>query len=407
MGRFLLRRALRSGLTLFLFMTAMFFLAQVIMPGDFSSHLIPQVGRHRAEEVAVELGLRLPIWQRYLRWLGSVLSGDLGTPFAQPEYTVAQVVRVSLTTSFIAFVPGTLIAFGLGEWLGKVIAWRRRGPISSAATFATVILYASFPPLLAFLVMVLLERLRVSAAIPDNFWLYTQIKLGTTPEGVALYLTATFAVVTLAVTAAVVMMTQGQRRIPVQYAKRIIGRRMYGGHSTHLPLRINTAGVIPIIFAQSIMMFPSTLSTFFKAGFVSQVMTYLQPGTWLYSSAYSALIIFFAYFYTAIVFNPVDLADNMKKYGGFIPGIRPGAKTAEYVDRILTRITLPGAIFLAFIAILPWWLMNQAGIPFFFGGTTLLIIVGVALDTVQQIESHLLMRHYEGFLKRGRVKGRR
>jgi preprotein translocase subunit SecY len=211
----------------------------------------------------------------------------------------------------------------------------------------------------------------------------------------------------LAVTAAVVMMTQGQRRIPVQYAKRIIGRRMYGGHSTHLPLRINTAGVIPIIFAQSIMMFPSTLSTFFKAGFVSQVMAYLQPGTWLYSTAYSALIIFFAYFYTAIVFNPVDLADNMKKYGGFIPGIRPGAKTAEYVDRILTRITLPGAIFLAFIAILPWWLMNQAGIPFFFGGTTLLIIVGVALDTVQQIESHLLMRHYEGFLKRGRVKGRR
>ncbi|KPJ50668.1 preprotein translocase subunit SecY [candidate division TA06 bacterium DG_26] len=211
----------------------------------------------------------------------------------------------------------------------------------------------------------------------------------------------------LAITAAVVMMTQGQRKIPVQYAKRIIGRRMYGGHSTHLPLRINTAGVIPIIFAQSIMMFPSTLATFFKAGFITQITGYLQPGAWLYNSIYSVLIIFFAYFYTAIVFNPVDLADNMKKYGGFIPGIRPGAKTAEYVDRILTRITLPGAVFLAFIAILPWWLMNEAGIPFYFGGTTLLIIVGVALDTVQQIESHLLMRHYEGFLRKGRVKGRR
>jgi preprotein translocase subunit SecY len=213
------------------------------------------------------------------------------------------------------------------------------------------------------------------------------------------------------ITAAVVMMTQGQRRIPVQYAKRIIGRRMYGGHTTHLPLRINTAGVIPIIFAQSIMMFPNTLASFFKgaswAGFVTLITSYLQPGAWLYSILYSGLIIFFAYFYTAIVFNPADLADNMKKYGGFIPGIRPGAKTAEYVDRVLTRITLPGAIFLAFIAILPWLLMQRAGIPFFFGGTTLLIIVGVALDTVGQIESHLLMRHYEGFLKKGRVRGRR
>jgi preprotein translocase subunit SecY len=215
----------------------------------------------------------------------------------------------------------------------------------------------------------------------------------------------------VAITAAVVMMTQGQRRIPVQYAKRIIGRRMYGGHTTHLPLRINTAGVIPIIFAQSIMMFPNTLASFFKganwAGFVTLITSYLQPGAWLYSILYSVLIIFFAYFYTAIVFNPADLADNMKKYGGFIPGIRPGAKTAEYVDRVLTRITLPGAIFLAFIAILPWLLMQRAGIPFFFGGTTLLIIVGVALDTVGQIESHLLMRHYEGFLKKGRVRGRR
>ncbi|KPJ54290.1 preprotein translocase subunit SecY [candidate division TA06 bacterium DG_24] len=212
----------------------------------------------------------------------------------------------------------------------------------------------------------------------------------------------------VAVTAAVVLMTQGQRRIPVQYAKRVIGRRMYGGQSTHIPLRINTAGVIPIIFAQSIMMFPGTISTFFSKSETAQaIAAWFDPGALLYSIVYAALIVFFTYFYTAIVFNPVDLADNMKKYGGFIPGIRPGARTAEYIDRVLTRITLPGAIFLAFVAILPFWLAKSVHVPFYFGGTALLIIVGVALDTVQQIESHLLMRHYEGFLRKGRIRGRR
>ena len=210
------------------------------------------------------------------------------------------------------------------------------------------------------------------------------------------------------ITAAVVFITQAQRRVPVQYAKRVIGRKIYGGQATHLPLNINSAGVIPIIFAQSIIMFPTTLSSFFlKTTWAEAISGLMQPGTWLYTSIYAALIVFFAYFYTAIVINPVDLADNMKKYGGFIPGIRPGTRTSEYIDRILTRITLPGAVFFAFIAILPIYLMRVTGVPVYFGGTTLLIIVGVALDTVQQIEAQLMMRHYEGFLKKGKLRGRR
>jgi preprotein translocase subunit SecY len=210
------------------------------------------------------------------------------------------------------------------------------------------------------------------------------------------------------ITAFVVLVTQAQRKIPVQYAKRIVGRKMYGGQSTHIPLRVNTAGVIPIIFAQSIIVFPSTIGSFFPNSDIMQNMVQLfAPGGLLYIFLYSLMIIFFTYFYTAIVLNPVDLAENMKKFGGFIPGIRPGKHTAEYIDRILQRITLPGAIFLAFIAVLPDMLLRYGNVPFYFGGTSLLIIVGVALDTLQQIESHLLMRHYDGFMKKGHLRGRR
>lgn len=211
--------------------------------------------------------------------------------------------------------------------------------------------------------------------------------------------------------AGVIVMTQGMRKIPVQYAKRVVGRKIYGGHSTHIPLRVNTAGVIPIIFAQAILMFPTSIATWFpgfdRLGIADAVQAYMSPGSALYNILYAIIIVFFAYFYTAIVFNPQDLADNMQKYGGFIPGIRPGKRTAEYIDRVLTRITLPGALFLAFIAVLPSIFINRFHAPFVFGGTGLLIVVGVALDTLQQIESHLLMRHYEGFLKRGRLRGRR
>jgi preprotein translocase subunit SecY len=217
-------------------------------------------------------------------------------------------------------------------------------------------------------------------------------------------------VVMVFIIAGVIVMTQATRKIPVQYAKRVIGRRIYGGQSTHIPLRVNTAGVIPIIFAQSILMFPSSIATFFGsrgAGIAQAISNYMSPASFLYNFLYGAIIIFFTYFYTAIVFNPRDLADNMQKYGGFIPGIRPGARTSEYIDRVLTRVTLPGAVFLAFIAILPSILIYKFQAPFYFGGTGLLIVVGVALDTLQQIESHLIMRHYEGFLKKGKLRGRR
>jgi preprotein translocase subunit SecY len=215
-------------------------------------------------------------------------------------------------------------------------------------------------------------------------------------------------VVMVLIIASIILVTQGQRRIPVQYAKRVVGRKIYGGQASHIPLSVNIAGVIPIIFAQSLIMFPGTLAAFFQDITVLQVISmWLQPGHIIYIVLYSLIIIFFAYFYTAIVLNPVDLADNMKKSGGFIPGIRPGKRTAEFIDRILTRITLPGAIFLAFIAVLPDLLITKANVPFYFGGTGLLIVVGVVLDTLRQIESHLLMRHYEGFTKQGRLRGRR
>ncbi|MBI4553039.1 MAG: preprotein translocase subunit SecY [Candidatus Latescibacteria bacterium] len=211
----------------------------------------------------------------------------------------------------------------------------------------------------------------------------------------------------VAIVAAVVLITQAQRRILVQYPRRVVGRKVYGGQSTHLPLRVNAAGVIPIIFAQSIMFAPNTITTFFPTNQVMQtIANWFQPGAPIYDFLYALMIIFFTYFYTAIIFNPVDVADNMKKVGGFVPGIRPGKRTAEYLDRILTRITLPGAIFLALIAILPFLIIRSMNVSFFFGGTALLIVVGVALDTLQQVESHLVMRHYEGFMRRGRLRGR-
>ena len=212
----------------------------------------------------------------------------------------------------------------------------------------------------------------------------------------------------IAVIAAVIVMTQATRKIPVQYAKRMVGRKMYGGQSTHIPLRVNTAGVIPIIFASSIMILPTTVAGFFPPDSPMAVVSqWFNPYGWLYNVLYAIIIIFFTYFYTAVVLNPNDLAENMRKSSGFIPGIRPGSHTAAYIDRVLTRITLPGAFFLAAVAVLPdviiaWFKVPAVG----FGGTSVLIVVGVALDTLQQIESHLLMRHYEGFVKRGRIRGR-
>jgi preprotein translocase subunit SecY len=210
--------------------------------------------------------------------------------------------------------------------------------------------------------------------------------------------------------AGVILVTQGTRRIPVQYAKRVVGRKVYGGVTQYIPLRVNTAGVMPIIFAQSIMFIPNTVLSFFPNNeFLQSISSYFVYRSPVYSFIYALMIIFFTYFYTAIAFNPKDVADTMKKQGGFIPGIRPGKQTSDFIDNILTKITLPGSFFLAIVAILPafvsaWGVSGQ--FAQFFGGTSLLIIVGVALDTLQQIESHLLMRHYDGFMKSGKIKGR-
>jgi len=212
----------------------------------------------------------------------------------------------------------------------------------------------------------------------------------------------------IAVVAVVIVMTQATRKIPVQYAKRMVGRKMYGGQSTHIPLRVNTAGVIPIIFASSIMILPTTVAGFVPPDHpLASLAQWFNPFGVLYNVLYAIIIVFFTYFYTAVVLNPNDLAENMRKYGGFIPGIRPGRHTAQYIDKVLSRITLPGAFFLAAVAVLPDIIIGLFKVRAVgFGGTSVLIVVGVALDTLQQVESHLLMRHYEGFVKRGRIRGR-
>jgi len=210
-----------------------------------------------------------------------------------------------------------------------------------------------------------------------------------------------------AVVGSIVFTEGGQRRISIQYAKRVVGRKMYGGQSTHLPLKVNTSGVIPPIFASSIIMFPATIAQFTTHPWMQSMSAMLTPGTIVYSLIFVGAIFFFCYFYTAVIFNPVDVADNMKKHGGFVPGIRPGPKTSEYIDEILSKITFYGAIYLSLVCILPDYLIKYINIPFYFGGTSLLIVVGVSLDTMQQIESHMVMRSYDGFLKKGRLKGRK
>ncbi len=213
--------------------------------------------------------------------------------------------------------------------------------------------------------------------------------------------------VMVAVVFFIVWVERAQRRIPIQYAKRVIGRKVYGGQASHLPLKVNTAGVIPPIFASSLLMFPTTVGQFIDHPWVQRVTQWLSPGNLVHDVLYVILIFFFAYFYTAVTFNPVDVADNLKKYGGYIPGIRPGQRTAEYIDKVLSRLTFWGALYVSFICVLPTILITKFGVPFYFGGTGLLIVVGVALDTVAQIETHLIARHYEGLMAGRRIRGRR
>lgn len=244
----------------------------------------------------------------------------------------------------------------------------------------------------------------IAAGIPTGFSNTISLFRSGEISGFILLLVAAIIVTTFAF---IIFVERGQRRIPVQYAKRVVGRKVYGGQNTHLPLKINSAGVIPPIFASSLIMFPATITTFVNTAWMQKISSSLQPGGLLYDVIYVGLIVFFCYFYTAVTFKSDDVAENLKKYGGFIPGIRPGKKTAEYIDYILARITLGGAVYISLICVLPSLLATQAKVPFYFGGTSVLILVGVALDTVAQIESYILTRNYEGFVSRARIRGRR
>jgi len=262
-------------------------------------------------------------------------------------------------------------------WLGEQISERGIGNGISLIIFAGIVA-------------------RMPQAIGNTFRMMSTGEMG-------VFAVAVLLILMVAVIAFINFMEQGQRRIPVQYAKRVVGRRMYGGQSTHLPLKINTSGVIPPIFASSLIMFPATLASFFKdVPLMQSVASAMRPGSFIYELIFVGFIVFFCYFYTAITFNPEDVAENMKKYGGYIPGIRPGKRTADYIDKVLTRITLGGAIYVSAVCVLPSILMTKFNVPFYFGGTALLIVVGVAMDTVNQIESHLITRNYEGFLTTGR-----
>ena len=322
-------------------------------------------------------------YTRYLTVLIAALQA-WGTATFLTTINLNGVPAVHMNTTGFMFL--TIITFTCGTifimWLGEQITERGIGNGISLIIFIGII--ARFP----------------DAVIEEAMLVWHGSRSFTTALGMG--------VMMIAVIAAVILVTRAQRKIPVQYPRRVVGRRVFGGTTTHLPLSVNSAGVIPIIFAQSIMFLPSTVAQLFPTTDWLQnlVAVWLRPGGFWYSIIYGAIIIFFGYFYTAIVFNPMEIAGNMRKNGGYIPGIRPGKNTAEYVEKILTRITLPGAIFFAAIAILPWVLIARANVNFFFGGTGLLIVVGVALDTLQQIESHLLMRHYDGFLKKGKIRGR-
>jgi len=265
-------------------------------------------------------------------------------------------------------------------WLGEQITERGIGNGISLIIFAGIV--AGIP-----------------SATGNTFRLMSTGEMG-------IFLVILLLVLMVVVVGVIVFVEQGQRRIPVQYAKRVVGRRMYGGQSTHLPLKINTSGVIPPIFASSIIMFPATIASFINVPWMKTVADMMHPGNIVYNLIYVGFIFFFCYFYTAVTFNPVDVADNMKKYGGYIPGIRPGKRTADYIDKVLTRITLGGALYVSAVCVLPSFLIQKFNVPFYFGGTALLIVVGVAIDTVSQMESHMLSRHYEGFLKKGAIRGR-
>jgi preprotein translocase subunit SecY len=299
------------------------------------------------------------------------MAGPSGAPIVlQPGWSFIMMTVITLTsgTSFIMWLGETITEKGIGNGISLII-------------FAGIVC-------------------RLPAAIGNTYRLATAGEIGVL---VILLIT----VLMVGVIGAIVFVEAGQRRIPVQYAKRIVGRKMYGGQTTHLPLKINTSGVIPPIFASSVIMFPATIANFAPQGWIKDIASYLVPGRLGYEILYVAFIFFFCFFYTAVTFKPDDVAENMKKFGGYVPGIRPGKKTAEYIENVLEKLTFSGAIYISIICVLPSVLISQLNVPFYFGGTALLIVVGVAMDTASQIESHLLTRQYEGFMKKGHIARRR
>ena len=297
------------------------------------------------------------------------MGGAEGTVVLHPGWSFRLMTLITLTSG-TAFI----------MWLGEMITERGIGNGISLIIFAGIV-----------------------ARLPSAIISTTQlIKTGELP----LLLMLILIVMMIVVVGIIVFVERAQRRIPVQYARRVVGRRMFGGQTTHLPLKVNVSGVIPPIFASSLLMFPATIGSFIQNDKIRYVFDLISPGLWLHEVLYVILIIFFCYFYTAVTFNPVDVADNLKKWGGYIPGLRPGRPTSDYIDRVLTRITLGGALYVAAVCVLPTVLVARFNVPFYFGGTALLIVVGVAMDTMAQIESHMLTRHYEGFMKKrlGRVK---
>ena len=349
------------------------FLERLSKEGEEGRKKIMQYTRYGTVVLAIIQSFFIALWlENPARFQGMQIVQFPGWPFR-----ILTVITLTSGTAFIMWLGEQIQEHGIGNGISLIIT---AGIVSRipAAIYQLAQLVSPFSP----------ERSQI-----DPFTLVLMAGM------------------LVAVVVAVVAITQGQRKIPIQYAKRVVGRKIYGGQSTYIPLRVNQAGVIPIIFAQSIILFPATIAGLVPSQAIQNMASMLTRQTFVYNIVYSLLIIFFCYFYTAITFNPIDISNNMKRYGGFVPGIRPGRQTAEYLDFIMTRITLPGAAFLAIIAVLPSIISKALKIPYlvasFFGGTGLLIIVGVMLDTMRQIESHLLVRHYEGFMKKGRVRGRR
>jgi preprotein translocase subunit SecY len=329
--------------------------------------VVPALDKLRKEgEVGQQ---KITQYTRYLT-VGLSFGQSIGYVFLFRTFSTGEAEVVENFTFGRVFVIVMTLTAGcvLLMWLGELITQRGIGNGISLMIFASIV-----------------------AGLPDGV-----VSWWNNPDQVFIVMMPFLA---LAIIAAVVFMQEGQRRIPVQYAKRVVGRRMAGGGSTYLPLRVNMAGVIPVIFAASLMAFPPTVGELSQAGWAQDFSVFFSPNGWAYLVGESFFIIIFTYFYTAVTFNPVEQADNLKKYGGFIPGVRPGRPTAEYLDRILARLTFPGALYLAAVAALPTILLNQTSANFFFGGTSILIVVGVALDTMKQLEAQLMMRNYEGFLK--------